>query len=168
MAQWAWGLRFLRECLPGRFERNCRSLAALAAYSRECLRALRAEAGIRYDELSRGILHFATSPREFEALARHAEAMRALGVERQVKSAAECLQIEPALRYSEHPVSGGVYTPHDESGDAHRFTRELARLARACGVAFRFGDSVAALEKAGERVAAVRLASGERLAPRPT
>jgi D-amino-acid dehydrogenase len=163
IAQWAWGLRFLRECLPGRFERNCRSLAALAAYSLECLRALRAEAGIRYDELSRGILHFATSLREFEGMARHAEAMRALGVERQVKSAAECLQIEPALRYSEHPVSGGVYTPHDESGDAHRFTRELAQLARACGVAFRFGDSVAALEKSGERVAAVRLASGERL-----
>ena len=162
-AQWAWGLRFLVECLPGRFERNCRSLAALAAYSRDCLRALRTQSGIRYDELTRGILHFATDEREFESMARHAEAMRALGADRQVKSAAECLQIEPALRYSEHAVSGGVYTPQDESGDAHRFTRELARLARACGVAFRFGDSVAALEKAGDRVAAVRLASGERL-----
>jgi D-amino-acid dehydrogenase len=163
-AQWAWGLRFLLECLPGRFERNCRSLAGLAAYSRDCLRALRDEIGIRYDELARGILHFATDQREFESMARHAEAMRSLGVERQVKSAAECLQIEPALRYSEQPVSGGVFTPQDESGDAHRFTRELARLGRSLGVAFRFGDSVAALERAGDAVAAARLASGERLA----
>jgi D-amino-acid dehydrogenase len=163
-AQWAWGLRFLLECLPGRFERNCRSLAALAAYSRDCLRALRSESGIRYDELERGILHFATDEREFESMARHAEAMRPLGVDRRIKSAAECLQIEPALRYSEHAVSGGVYTPQDESGDAHRFTRELARLARACGVAFRFGDSVAALEKSGDRIEAARLASGARLA----
>jgi D-amino-acid dehydrogenase len=163
-AQWAWGLRFLLECLPGRFERNCRSLAGLAAYSRDCLRALRDEIGIRYDELARGILHFATDQREFESMARHAEAMRSLGVERQVKSAAECLQIEPALRYSEQPVSGGVFTPQDESGDAHRFTRELARLGRSLGVAFRFGDSVAALERAGDAVAAARLTSGERLA----
>jgi D-amino-acid dehydrogenase len=163
-AQWAWGLRFLLECLPGRFERNCRSLAGLAVYSRDCLRALRDEIGIRYDELARGILHFATDQREFESMARHAEAMRSLGVERQVKSAAECLQIEPALRYSEQPVSGGVFTPQDESGDAHRFTRELARLGRSLGVAFRFGDSVAALERAGDAVAAARLASGERLA----
>ena len=162
-AQWAWGLRFLLECLPGRFERNCRSLAALASYSRECLRALRDQVGIRYDELTRGILHFATEPREFDDMALHAEAMHALGVERRVQSAAECLQIEPALRYSQQPVAGGVFTPQDESGDAHRFTRELARLARECGVAFRFGDSVQALEKAGDGVAAARLASGERL-----
>jgi D-amino-acid dehydrogenase len=163
-AQWAWGLRFLRECLPGRFERNCRSLGALASYSRDCLRALRDELAVRYDELSRGILRFSTDAREFDAMAHHAEALRARGIERQVLSAAECLQLEPALRYSEDAVAGGVFAPQDESGDAHRFTRELAERARACGVAFRFGDSVAALEKAGDRVAAARLASGERLA----
>ena len=163
-AQWAWGARFLLECLPGRFERNCRSLAALASYSLDCLHGLREELDIRYDELSRGILRFSTDAREFEGMARHAEAMRARGVERQVLSAAECLRLEPALRYSEHAVAGGVFAPQDESGDAYRFTRELADRARACGVAFRFGDSVAALEKAGNRVAAARLSSGERLA----
>src|SRR5205814_1223905 len=110
-----------------RFERNCRALAGLAVYSRDCLRALRERTRVRYDERSRGILHFATSDREFAELARNAEAMRTLGIERQVKSAAECLQIEPALRHSEERVAGGAYTPQDESGDAHRFTQELAR-----------------------------------------
>ena len=98
-AQWEWGLRFLLECVPGRFERNCRALAGLAVYSRDCLRALRERTRVRYDERSRGILHFATSDREFAELARNAEAMRTLGIERQVKSAAECLQIEPALAF---------------------------------------------------------------------
>jgi D-amino-acid dehydrogenase len=102
-AQWMWGLRFVLECLPGRFERNTRALAGLAQYSRDCLRALREKTGLRYDELSRGILHFATDGHDFEALARAAEAARALGVERQVKSAPECLALEPALRESEDP-----------------------------------------------------------------
>ena len=159
-AQWEWGLRFLRECMPGRFERNCRALAGLALYSRGCLRELREQTGVRYDELSRGILHFATSDREFAELARHAEAMRALGIERQVKSAAECLQLEPALQHSEERVAGGVYTPQDESGDAHRFTKELARRCAERGVAFRYGAVVEAIEREAD---AIRLQGGERL-----
>ena len=31
--QWEWGLRFLLECWPGRFERHSRTLAGLAGYS---------------------------------------------------------------------------------------------------------------------------------------
>jgi D-amino-acid dehydrogenase len=156
-AQWAWALRFLIECMPGRFERNCRALAGLAAYSRHCLGELRDSTGITYDHLTRGILHFATDPRDFERLARSAETMRALGIERKVKSAAECLALEPALRESEQPVAGGVYTPTDESGDACRFTQELARLAMLRGVGFRFNTSVDAIDMAGGRVAGIRV-----------
>jgi D-amino-acid dehydrogenase len=159
-AQWEWGLRFLLECMPGRFERNCRALAGLAIYSRDCLRALRERTKVRYDERSRGILHFATTEKEFVELARNAEAMRALGIERQVKSAAECLQIEPALRHSEERVAGGVYTPQDESGDAHRFTQELAHSCAELGVAFRYGTVVEAIEQQAD---AIRLQGGERL-----
>jgi D-amino-acid dehydrogenase len=159
-AQWEWGLRFLFECMPGRFERNCRALAELALYSRDCLRALRERTKIHYDERSRGILHFATSDKEFAELMRNAEAMRALGIERQVKSAAECLQIEPALRHSEQRVAGGVYTPQDESGDAHRFTQELARRCAEHGVAFRYGTVVEAIDREAD---AIGLQGGERL-----
>jgi D-amino-acid dehydrogenase len=156
-AQWMWGLRFLLECLPGRFERNCRALAGLAAYSRDCLRALREKTGLRYDQSSRGILHFATDGHDFEVLARSAEAVRALGIDRQVKSAPECLALEPALKDSQDPVTGGVYTPGDESGDACRFTQELARLAARRGVRFRFDSSVKAIDVTGEEVSGVRL-----------
>ena len=156
-AQWMWGLGFVRECLPGRFERNCRALAGLAAYSRECLRELRGATGLRYDQLARGILHFATSGRDFEVLARSAEAVRALGVERQVKSAPECLALEPALRDSQVPVTGGVYTPDDESGDACRFTRELARLCAARGVRFRYDSPLKRIEERGARVSGIVL-----------
>jgi D-amino-acid dehydrogenase len=162
-AQWKWGLRFLIECLPGRFERHSRTLAALAAYSRECLRALRADIGIRYDHLERGILQFATNSRDFEALARHAEAVRSLGMRPEVKSAAECLTLEPALKHSNDPVVGGVYDPKDESGDAYRFTQELARLAASRGVLFRFGTAIQAIEAADSGVKAVRLPTGENV-----
>ena len=160
-AQWEWGLRFLLECRPGRFERHSRTLAGLAVYSRACLRALRGELGLRYDHLERGILQFATRQRDFEAMARHATAALALGVQREVKSAAQCLELEPALRHSNDRVLGGVYDPKDESGDACRFTQELARIALSRGVAFRFGAAIEAIETAGDGVSAIRLEGSE-------
>ncbi len=161
-AQWNWALRFLYECLPGRFERHSRVLARLARYSRERLRALRAELGLRYDHLERGILHFATSERDFEAMAREAQASREPGVRREIKTAGECLRLEPALEHSTVRVAGGVYDPDDESGDAYRFTRELARVAASHGVVFRFGASVDAIEVTGDTVTAIRRRDGGR------
>ena len=163
-AQWRWGLRFLYECLPGRYERHSRTLAGLAGYSLERLRALRAELGLRYDQLERGILQFATSQRDFDALAHDAAAMRAFGLPREVKSAAACIELEPALEHSSDPVVGGVYDPKDESGDACRFTQELARLAASRGVRFRFGTAIEALETEGDKVKAVRLHGRESVA----
>src|SRR5260370_31158490 len=76
-AQWEWGLRFLLECMPGRFERNCRALAGLAGYSRGCLRAPREQTGGRYHELPRGLLPFATRGKGLAALPRAGEAVPA-------------------------------------------------------------------------------------------
>jgi len=160
LAQWKWGLRFLMECFPGRFQRHSRTLAGLAGHSRECLRALRAQLGIRYDHLERGILQFATNERDLQALTHHAEEMRSLGMGRQIKSAEECFALEPALRNSRDRVLGGVYDPKDESGDAHRFTAELARHASQRGVVFRFGQDVAAIEATGGQISGVRLPDG--------
>ena len=155
LAQWEWGVRFLLECLPGRFERNTRELAGLALYSRDSLSALRERTGIEYQSSRRGILHFCSDERDFEALARHAEAMRQLGVVRNVKSAAECITLEPALESSRVRIAGGVHTPQDESGDAFEFTQGLARLAQARGVSFLYETSVQAIEFAGDRVTGV-------------
>ena len=139
-AQWVWGLRFLRECMPGRFERNTRAArrprrlqprlrCARCAPDRHPLRRARAR--------HPAFLHRASAISR--TLARHTEAMRALGVEREVKTAAECVAIEPALAYSEDRVVGGAYAPQDESGDAHRSRASSPRLRQAHGVAFRYG-----------------------------
>jgi D-amino-acid dehydrogenase len=161
-AQWRWGLGFLRECIPGRFERNSRMLAGLAGYSRECLLALRSSTGIHYDELSRGILQFATREADLETLRDQARIMREFGAQRELKTAAECIALEPALQHSAEPVVGGLYDPHDESGDAFKFTGALAERARARGVQFKLGSTVEAIEAAGGRAQAIRV-DGARL-----
>lgn len=160
-AQWRWGLQFLLECFPGRFERHAHELAGIALYSREQLRELRGRTGIEYERTGRGILHFCTDKRDFEALARHAEAMRRVGIVREAKTAAECVALEPALKDARAPVVGGVYSPSDESGDAHLFTQRLAERARSKGVQFRLGATVEAIDAEGDRAVRVRLRDAE-------
>jgi D-amino-acid dehydrogenase len=162
-AQWAWGLRFLRQCTAARARANVGAIVRLGLASRTALQALRRELALEYDHLERGILHFYTDPREFEHALPQAALMREFGCERVPKTAAECLAIEPALSDSRVPVVGGTYTASDESGDARRFTLALARHAEARGVRFRYGESVAALRRDGDRLAGVHLASGENL-----
>jgi D-amino-acid dehydrogenase len=150
MRQWLWGLAFLRECAPARTRANIEQIVRLGIYSRAQLQALRAETGIAYDQLTRGILHFYTNPREFEAVQAPTRQMRELGCDRRVITAAEAVALEPALAASADRLAGATYTPEDESGDAWKFTTALARECAAHGVRFLYGHTVAALrESAG-------------------
>jgi len=156
--QWAWGLRFLLECLPARTLANTRAILSLGLYSRAELQRLRAEARIDYDQQTRGILHLFTEAAALEHAARVGERMRALGMERVLKTAAECVAIEPALAESTVTIAGGEYSAADESGDAHKFTQALARRALAFGVTFLYGRTAARIERDGDRVSGVVLA----------
>lgn len=162
-AQWAWGLRFLRECTAARARANVGAIVRLGLASRSALQSLRRELVLEYDHLERGILHFYTDFHEFEHALPQAALMREFGCDRVPKTAAECLAIEPALADSRMPVVGGTYTAGDESGDARRFTEALAQHATARGVRFRYGETVSALLREGGRLAGVRLATGEQV-----
>jgi len=155
--QWRWGLKFLRECTPARTRHNIIQMVNLGLYSRALLGELRAETGIRYDHLERGILHFYTSQQEFDAAQEPARIMREFGCELDMKTPDQCVAIEPALAHARDRIVGGSMTPCDESGDAHLFTRRLADLCAANGVRFVYGASVAAIAAEGESVAHVEV-----------
>jgi D-amino-acid dehydrogenase len=159
--QWAWGLRFLVECLPFRTRENIRQILALSLYSRAQLQLLRRDTGIQYDQLTCGILHFYTDEEEFERAAEQATLMRQYGCERDIKTAAECIAIEPALRHAAERIVGGTYTATDESGDARKFTQALAQLAAGQGVRFLYGRSIKRLEAERRRILSVVLADAE-------
>jgi D-amino-acid dehydrogenase len=143
--QWLWGLAFLRECTPSRTARNIRQIVALAEYSRQTLSALRADTGIEYDCLTRGILHFYTDQKEFDDSLPAAQLMRELGCPRQSIGADEVVKIEPALAGIRDKITGGDFTATDESGDVYQFTAGLAAHAQAAGVDFRYSTSITRL-----------------------
>lgn len=155
-AQWAWCMRFLFECMPWRARANTAQLVALGLYSRTALRELRAQTGIAYHHLARGILHYYTDEREFEQAVRAAGLMRRHGLDREVASFDEAVRIEPALSAARGKIVGATYTASDESGDAYVFTEELAKLARAKGVEFLCGHAIRGMRGAGGAITGVQ------------
>lgn len=151
-ALWQWGLRFLINCTPQRTEINTERTLRVALYSRTCLQDLRAETGIEYDQRTQGILHVYRDRREFDHACASADLMGRHGLRRLAKDPAECTIIEPALAEVRDNLAGGIHTPEDESGDAYKFTRELAGLAAAQGVSFRYGVTVQGLARDGDRL----------------
>ncbi|WP_395348994.1 D-amino acid dehydrogenase [Variovorax sp. UC122_21] len=161
MRQWLWGLQFLRECTPARTRHNIEQIVRLGTYSRDTLQQLRRDAGIRYDERTQGILHFYTTQKEFDGALAPAEQMRALGCERQVISADEAVKLEPALAHIRPQLAGATYTAEDESGDANRFARELAKRAAEAGVKFLMSHTITALREVGGAIDHVEATDAE-------
>lgn len=158
-ALWAWGLRFLTNCTPARAEINTERTLRVALYSRLCLQQLRAETGIQYDQQTKGILHVYRDAREFDHACAAAEIMRRNGLARLAKDVGECAAIEPALTAIAAELAGGIFTPEDESGDAHKFTKALAELAAAKGVDFRWNVPILGLARQGDRVSGLETAT---------
>jgi len=159
--QWAWGLAFLRECLPARTRANAAQIAAINRYSRERLLALRAETGIQYEQQTRGILRIYESGQALDEAIAAARLEQQHGIDLRVLTTAECVALEPALSARADHIVGGVHAPGDESGDAHKFTQELARLCAARGVDFHYGSRVARMATAGGRIVGALLDSGQ-------
>jgi D-amino-acid dehydrogenase len=154
-AQWAWGLRFLRNCTPARFHANTARVLRLGLYGRDVMAELRQATGIAFDWRPPGSLAIFREAKELEAARAHAAMMTELGCPLEVADPARVLEIEPALTGAGNTLAGGLYCAADEAGDAHKFTGALADLCRARGADFRYGTTIRGLETERGRIAGV-------------
>lgn len=150
--QWQFGLRFLGQCLPGRTRRNMDAIAHLAVYSRQQLQALREETGIEYDALQKGILHLYFTRSALRQARKKVPILQDYGIPAEMLDPDACLALEPALAHLIKNLRGGMYAPQDESGDAHKFTCNLAVLCAQKGVQFHYKTRIQSLSQFGNRV----------------
>src|SRR5690606_7151342 len=123
--------QMLRNCTSTRYAINKARMVPIAEYSRDCLRALRAETGIAYDERSRGTLQLFRTQKQLDGISGDVEVLKSFGVPFEVLDRDGCAAAEPALGRVREKYVGGLRLPGDETGDCHMFTTRLAALASA-------------------------------------
>lgn len=140
--QLEWGIRFLKECIPGNTEANIKQMLKLAMFSRNSLKQLRDETKIKYEERLTGILTYYTSYKGYEAGKNAAEFMNQFGAGRVIKTQDETFEIEPCLKKAQFTVFGSDYSADDESGNAKMFTDNLAKICQKMGVTFKMNEEI--------------------------
>jgi len=159
-SMYLWILRMLRNCTAARYDLNKSRMVPIAEYSRDLLRELRAETGIRYDERMLGTLQLFRTRAQLDGVAGDIAVLARLGVPHEVLDPAGCIRAEPGLAGVSGLIVGGLRLPDDETGDCHLFTQRLAALARGQGATFRCGVNILGFERAGDRIEALQTDAG--------
>ena len=157
---WIWLLKLLRNCTEARYAVNKSRMIPIAEYSRDCLRALRAETGIRYDERSRGTLQLFRKQAQLDGTAGDIAVLKQYGVPYEVLDRDGCIAAEPALSAVKDKFVGGMRLPQDETGDCHMFTEALAAEAAKLGVQFKLNTTIERLIADGSKIAGVVTSAG--------
>jgi D-amino-acid dehydrogenase len=155
-----WGLGFLANSSPARFERNMAANSILSFYNLDVLDSLLEEEALDFDYQTTGTIKVTRDPASLEHSRRLADAMAPLGVTVEALDADAVVKHEPALAPLQSSLAGGLYFPQDRSGDAAKFTRSLATAAEARGVRFEYAVSVEDFIREGGAVKAVRSSAG--------
>jgi D-amino-acid dehydrogenase len=159
-AMWIWLLKMLRNCTSARYAVNKSRMIPIAEYSRDCLRALRTETGIHYDERSRGTLQLFRKQAQLDQTADDIAVLKQYGVPYEVLDRSGCIAAEPALAAVKDKLAGGLRLPQDETGDCHMFTEALAAEAIRLGVQFKFNTAIKGLIADGARISGVVTSAG--------
>ncbi len=165
-AMWRWGAQMLANCTARAYAVNKSRMVPIAEYSRDCLKTLRAETGIGYDDRAKGTLQLFRTQKQLDGIGGDVAVLQQYGVPFEVLDRAGFCKVEPALKLTREKFVGALRLPNDETGDCFKFTNRLAEMAAGLGVRFRWNTTIEGIDQAGGRIAGVRTSAGALSADR--
>lgn len=153
--QLQWLASMLANCTSARYAVNKERMLRVADYSRRCLDALRAETQIAYEGRQLGTTQVFRKQSQLDGLEKDVAVLRECGIAYEILDPSGIRQAEPGIDVDGAGLLGALRLPLDQTGDCHRFTRELASRASALGVKFAMGQTILRLDQVGGRIEGV-------------
>ncbi|HHP6710585.1 TPA: D-amino acid dehydrogenase [Acinetobacter baumannii] len=157
MWQLQWMAQMLKNCNPQSYAVNKERMMRVAEYSRDCLRELRKDTGMHYENRAKGTLQLFRKEAQMEAVQRDISVLEECGVSYELLNGNELGRVEPALANAQDKLVGGLHLPNDETGDCYLFTNALAQIAKELGVNFQFNQNVEKLIVEGDQIKGVQV-----------
>jgi len=142
-----WGLKFLSNSTYARHKANMIANIRIASLSLQTLRSIRQTSDLDYDQTERGTMRVFPRDGRMSEFVQMCREMQEWGVKFDILNQEQILEKEPCLKDVIDRYIGAVFFPDDESGDAHKFTNEMARLATELGAQFLMNTSVLGIAK---------------------
>ncbi|KAK0352396.1 hypothetical protein LTR94_020957 [Friedmanniomyces endolithicus] len=118
MWQLNWMAQMLKNCNPQSYAINKERMTRVAEYSRDCLRELRKETGIHYENRAKGTLQVFRNEAQLDAVQRDIQVLKECGVDYELLLKDDLAKVEPALAYAKDKLVGGLHLPNDETDPA--------------------------------------------------
>jgi D-amino-acid dehydrogenase len=154
-AMWRWGAMMLANCTARAYALNKSRMVPLAEYSRDCLKQLRAETGISYDDRAQGTLQLFRTRKQLDGIGGDVAVLRQYSVPFEVLDRAGFCAVEPALKLTQEKFVGALRLPGDETGDCFKFSQRLAEMAAGLGARFRWNTRIESLQVGGGAITGV-------------
>jgi len=157
----AWGARFLRECIPARARRNTLIKLRLCQYSQRVMNELVRAEGIEYHAVARGALYLYRDPALLGAGIKKMALLAEHGQKQEILDPAGVAKLDPVFEPVQAKIAGAIRDLGDSSGDSRLFTERLGAFCRdRLGVTIKLGARVVALRTGGDRIDAVATTEG--------
>jgi D-amino-acid dehydrogenase len=158
---YAWGARFLRECLPARARRNTLIKLRLCQYSQRVMNELVRAEGIDYHAVAKGALYLYRDPALLGAGIKKMALLAEHGQKQEILDPAGVAKLDPVFEPVRGKIAGAIRDLGDSSGDSRLFTERLGAFCRdRLGVTVKLGARVIALRTGGDRIDAVVTGDG--------
>ena len=158
---YAWGVRFLRECLPARARRNTLIKLRLCQYSQRVMNELVRAEGIDYHAVAKGALYLYRDPALLGAGIKKMALLAEHGQKQEILDPDGVAKLDPVFEPVRSKIAGAIRDLGDSSGDSRLFTERLGAFCRdRLGVTIKLGARVTALRTGGDRIDAVVTSDG--------
>ena len=128
-----WGLRFILNSTPAKFEKISRDIFSLAKYSKDLTQKIRFSEEFSYDESTDGTIKLFRNDERFQKAITQSQKIYGQSNNIEVLNQKEIIELEPALNSARKGLIGGIYYKDDEIGDAYKFCKALEDTVRKKG-----------------------------------
>ena len=150
-----WGISFLRNSSPRRFEQAYLRNVRFSQYSQRVMRDLLQEVRLEFDHVLDGTIKVFREAAALEDGIKTAHFLKQVNVEHRVLTVDELLEMQPTLTPTAGHLAGAIAYPDDEVGDARLFCEELRRVSEDRGVTFRYSQQVLRFVRRGNEIQGV-------------
>jgi D-amino-acid dehydrogenase len=156
----SWGLKFLANCRGHKYRDTANTLTRFGQHSLGLMESLISREAMQFDLGRGGFLEIFKGPGAQASAEAFATLLERMGAVIRRLDRRACIALEPSLAPIEASIEMGLWLENDCWGDAHLFTREMARVAAALGVQFQYQSEITGLEVNAGKLTGVALANG--------
>jgi D-amino-acid dehydrogenase len=128
-----WGLKFILNSTPSRFEKISKGIFYLAKHSKELTEKFRTKEGFSYDESTNGTIKLFRNQERLQKSVALSDRIYGESNAINVLNQKEVIELEPALNKTRKGLVGGIHYKDDEAGDSYKFCKALEEIVRKKG-----------------------------------